>query len=377
MKRREVNNDFELIKKLMDMSDKQLLKYMKIPENPKFAYRPLKLQSLRNKIRYNDEYGQNFNTPLTTVFIRELLHYARYVINLQLCIYCFHQRSGKSGLGISIAQFFAKLLRYKITVNDIYPSQLAWLGDVPNRKFNSIGIMDEVHNLQAQIGAKVATEELADMQRIIAKELLHSFYITSAIDYDSTAHYGIEPIAFDYEHSLTKALLYDVDKSDTGFNVLLGYIVFPHYDSSINKINHFELADLPAKKLTEAQQFRLAYENKKDAWNKEIKTRGIGERAKERVMIADKIADNPVFIQAKNMAERIAIARFQLPAGYAEDEIREICMLAKDRDLLNQILEQIGVPKRVKSLVNGKKEIQTSLATKMDELAEADDEEEV
>jgi hypothetical protein len=298
------------------------------------------------------------------------------VINLQLCIYCFHQRSGKSGLGISIAQFFARLLRYKITVDDIYPSQLAWLGDVPNRKFNSIGIMDEVHNLQAQIGAKVATEELADMQRIIAKELLHSFYITSAIDYDSTAHYGIEPIAFDYEHSLTKALLYDVDKSDTGFNVLLGYIVFPHYDTSISKVNHFELEDMKSK-LTEAQKFRLAYEKKKDAWNKDIKTRGIGERAKERVMIADKIADNPVFMQAKNMSERVAIARFQLPAGYAEDEVREICMLAKDRDLLNQILEQIGVPKRVKPLGSAKKDIQSTLESKMTEIAENDDEEPV
>jgi hypothetical protein len=362
-KKRALTNDFELIDRLMGYSDKQLLRSLKIPQTPQFAYRPLKLMSLRNKIRYNDEYGQNFNTNLTSTFIRELLHYAKFSINLMLCIFCFHQRSGKSGLGISIARWYSKLLRYDLWTKDIYPSQLAWLQDVPNRPFNSVGVMDEVHNLKAQIGANVAEEELGDMQRIIAKELLHSIYITATIDYDTTAHYGIEPIAFDYKHSLTKALLYDLDKSDTGFNVLLGYIVFPHYDTTINKINHFELETMPKNKLTDAQKFRVAYEEKKNAWNKEIKTRGIGERSKERLILADKLANIPVFQEAKNMAERKAIARFNLPAGFAEDEVNEICTLAKDRSLLDQIMAQIGIKPhlKVRKELNPKEIVQTKL----------------
>jgi Skp family chaperone for outer membrane proteins len=334
-----VKSNVKLIDKLYNGKDSALLKYLKIATNLKFVVNPLQQKAIDQRCELDVEYANAANTNLTMAFWRYILYKAKYFENLEFACFSNFQRSGKSSAALGIALFFSELIGYKMSVEkDIYPNQHAFLFDVPKRAFNSIAIIDETQNLLAQMGSYVSDQELGDIQKIIAKEMIHTIQVFRRLTYESNAHYALEPIGKDYNTACIKCHLYDMAASNNiGYNKLLGYVIVPHYDKSVVKVNQFDLEKIPAKKLTPAQVFRLEYEKKKDAWNEDLKYRSIGERAKQRLIEAEKLSRDDLFNKCKTQIQFQAVARYKISRGYSEDEIKEIIALARNKKIIGEL----------------------------------------
>lgn len=334
-----VKTNLKLLRKLDRMTDSKLLNYIGIVKNPTFVINPLQKKAIDQRSELDTEYAQATTSNSTVPFWRYVLYKAKYYENLELAVFSNFQRSGKSSVALAIALFYCQLIGYKMTVkNDIYPNQHAFLFDVPKRKFNSMALIDETQRLVAQMGSYVSDQELSDIQKIIAKEMMHTVQVFRRLSYETNAHYALEPIGKDFKNGLIKCHLYDMAASNNvGMNKLLGYVIVPHYDKSVVKVNQFDLEKIPKKKLTTVQKFRLAYEKKKDAWNEEIKYRSIGERAKQRLIEAEKLSQDEIFKKCKTQIQFRSVARYRLGRGYSEEEIREIIELARNQSIMQEL----------------------------------------
>jgi hypothetical protein len=270
---REINT--KLITKLDKMNKKELYKYLEINTNVRFSANPIKEMALYVKRGVDSDFSQHYNRDISFELFKYLIYKAKFFENLNICVFSAQQRSSKSTTAISLSLFFRKLINYNFAVDkDIFGSQITFLAKLGEREFNSIACIDEYIETHAQIGSYLGEEALKDISKITAKELLHSVQIYRYLPQHTNALIALEPIGKDFVTSQTKCLVYDIESYETDFNkTLLGYAIIPAYDRTIGKINHFELLKL--KKLTEFQAFRLAYEHKKDLWNKDIILRKI------------------------------------------------------------------------------------------------------
>jgi len=333
-----VNNNTKLINKLINCPNKKLLKFFGIKEKTKFILNPLVEDSYLEKFNDDESFAECYHKAKTAKFLRYLLFKAHNLENLSLAVFSKFQRSGKSGVGNSINFIFSRLINYNYSVRDIFANQNEFLDAIPKRPFNSCSLIDETTILRSGLGSHAAEEELEDIIKITAKQLLHTIQIYRNVPHETLSHYALEPIAKDGKTAQTKCLLFDLKDYEIGYMRLLGYVVIPHYDKSIGQINHFELKNL--KKMTPMQKFRLAYENKKDAWNKSVKYRTPSSRSRQRIHYAQILRKNQMFQLCKKNAEYSVVARQVCPKGFTEDELREIIMLAKNKNILDSLTKK-------------------------------------
>jgi hypothetical protein len=86
-------------------------------------------------------------------------------------------------------------------------------------------------------------------------------------------------------------------------------------------------------KFKTCELFMARYEKKKDIQIEKIRSLDFSEREMQRLEIAEKISENPIFQKATKKTERMSVARLLVPYGTPEKIIAELVDLATSSTL--------------------------------------------
>lgn len=293
-----------------------------------FIQNPLAKKFFEHYQNDDTEFKKAFNSNETYFFWWYIYWKIKYNENINLSWFGT-ARSGKTSAAASVAFKIGELENYPFPVDSscVFQNQTQYLRFAPFAKENHTYIIDEQKHRHTQIGSYAEEEELNDINRICAKKCIHNLWLSPDF-VNRGGEYALKTIALDRKLKLIKCLIMDLRNIEDGFFKTFGYTVIRHYDISVTEISPAQLKKIPDKKLNPYQLFRKNYEAKKDKGIEETIKRMSGERVIYRLQDSIKLSTNPIFLKCKNQMERLVLARAILPAGYVEDEIREIAKLA-------------------------------------------------
>jgi len=312
-------------------------------------------------------------------------------------------RSGKSLLGLKIADVITRRYTYGFNTERIVcGNQKEYRQKLQKASFGMVFQIDENAFSNAGIGANLETEQLKDIQNIIAKMNIHTIYITPRIFLNNNSEVGLAYWGKDTKNWVSRFLLYSL----RGHNpILLGYIlvdvgsIFSDYGCVIyrllggcNNPNKIKVTDIPKYLLNDniciPEQYRkeplkaiellnkddkekhicpfyrvcehpiCKYEHKKDSWiSKEMKG-GLDERTEERYKIAVNLMlklgifredEQMIKLKAKSGKDFRVKAKLHIPkitntklTITEMEEVFDICRSITELETFFSILEQIN-----------------------------------
>lgn len=311
-----------------------------------FVQNPLSEEFFNDYQHDDTDFKKAYNSDKTKMFYNYLYWKCKYNENINLQMYGT-TRGGKTSAGIKIALLLSKIhnVEFPLNADYIFPNQSQFLRYFPKCQTKRTYVIDEQKLKRTQLGSFSEDAELTDINKISAKKMFNQIWISPDL-VDRGGEYALKTIALDRELALTKCLIADLRNMEDGFFKFFGTVIIRHYDIDVLKISPEELKQIPNKKLNEMQILRKNYENKKDIGILSVVNRLSSERATYRLIDAYKLSHDTLYQKAKNITEKTIIARVTFPEGYTEDELEEIVRLARNKDILREIMirKKIKIP---------------------------------
>lgn len=228
-------------------------------------------------------------------------------------------RSGKSLVGLKIARNITKFYNKPFDTEYITcANQKEFRQKLQNANFGDVFVIDE--NVFSDVGIGTGTErqQLKDIQNIVAKQNIHTIYITPRHFLPTGAEIGLAYWGKDSKNWLSRFLVYHLKSANPyllGYTVLnvgelfkgegcaiykyIGGCTNPHryktqdipkkireYSSCIEDINASDDSLNACPFYNVCNHPMVKYEHKKDSWIKKEMEGGLDERQQERYFIA-------------------------------------------------------------------------------------------
>lgn len=146
-----------------------------------------------------------------------------------------------------------------------------------------------------------------DLNNIIAKNNISVSWIHPPEFVGRNAFYGLETAGRNFEHKLTKFLIYDLTQKTFGISSIpLGFVIIPKYDDI---------------------KFETEYERRKDLHIDALKNESIAVRQQSRLDEGFALAKNKLYQRMKNNHQKIQLARRLFPMR-TEGEYMELVSIA-------------------------------------------------
>jgi len=202
-------------------------------------------------------------------------------------------RSGKTTGAISSAKYVSKRTGVKFGVENVCANEQYYIKAVKDAVDNQCIVVDEQLETHVGIGSYREMQYIEDLNNIIAKRCIHGWWIHPPDFVGRNAFYGLETVGRNFEHELTRYLLYDLISKSYGISSIpLGFVIIPKYQDP---------------------EFEKAYEKKKDLHIENLRTENIGVRQQVRLKEGFRLANNKLFKKLKNNQQRVQLARNLFP----------------------------------------------------------------
>ena len=143
---------------------------------------------------------------------------------------------------------------------------------------------------------------------LISGNCIHSIWIHPNEFVGRNAGYGLETCGRNFEHKLTKFLLYDLTQKTFGISSFpLGFVIVPKYND---------------------KAFEDAYEKKKDEHIEELRGEHVNVRQQRKLDMGFALARSPMYKKLKNVHQKLQLAQ-QLFPMLTIGEYQELIAIAK------------------------------------------------
>lgn len=293
-----------------------------LPKNSNFKVDDFEEVIMQDLMRSDDNIKEKLNRDMTKKFTEWLHKKLEKKENISVSI-MGSTRSGKSLAGLRIQDVIYDFYNKGFDTDKITcANQKEFRQKLQNADFGDGYLIDEESKANAGEGSMTEELQLKDVQNIIAKENIHTVYITPRQFTDSNSELGLKYWGKDTDNWTTRFLLYSLKG---GNPVLLGYVVidvgalFRRHGCFIYQLTggctnpdkkvlkdlkkeyikySFALPQYREEDLTERGTCPFydickhplnAYEHKKDKWIKREMKGGMDERTMERNITAIKL----------------------------------------------------------------------------------------
>lgn len=291
------------------------------------------------QIQSNPRFAELLNINITKQFYGYLAYKVRMRENINIA--CKGEtRSGKTTVIVSLCKHVSDMTKVPYTTHHICANESEYYSKVKNAKFNETYHIDE--QKEAKFGSGSFREEMGimDIQNIIAKLCIHTFWIYPTDFIARNSIYGLETYGKDLKFKIIRCIVYDVRKTMLGLMQPLGIIFVPKYqDPNYQQMpreqwSQYRIDNLEKLKRPDFDSMiEELYEQKKDEWIRREQTREYGYHHEERFKLGVWLRSQPEFMEAPNKKQQHIIAR-QIFRDLTENEVDEIVEIARmDIDL--------------------------------------------
>jgi hypothetical protein len=285
----------------------------KIAENIKvnlksisFEVDPIQNYTMQLKVQKLPVFAEAMNRNLTGIFF----HFLDYKVEKKepsILEWKGGVRTGKTTGAISTHKYIAQRSGVEFTIEMICPNEQYFVQRIPYAANNTSMIVDEQMEQHTGLGAFREMQHTEDLNNIIAKNNISVSWIHPPDFVGRNAFYGLETAGRNFEHKLTKFLIYDLTQKTFGVSSIpLGFVIVPKYDDI---------------------KFETEYEKRKDAHIDALKNESIAVRQQSRLDEGFALAKNKLYQRMKNNHQKIQLARRLFPMR-TEGEYMELVSIA-------------------------------------------------
>lgn len=295
------------LKRLPNIIPKQVAQTMKVDiRGIKWMIDPIQSYTLELKKQKLPVFAEALNRNLTGLYFKFMDYKVEMKENVSI-EFKGTPRSGKTTGAISTAKYVSKKAGLEFKVDNICPDEQYYVQKVPDAKFQEQYIIDEQLEQHTGIGAFREMQHTEDLNNIIAKLCIGTYWIHPPEFVGRNSFYGLETAGRNFEFKLTKFLLYDLTQKTFGVSSIpLGFVIIPKYNDP---------------------KFEEQYEKKKDIHINDLRNENISVRQQARLDEGFALAKNKLYQKLKNNHQKIQVARRMFPMR-TEGEYMELVSIA-------------------------------------------------